>query len=92
MVDLTKPINISLIVILSVFLVSMGILYLSKPSWIQRINNKGKAEIVPILLVSYSLTFALSCGVAALILSSKQKDPETSKIDKPPASSLEYIE
>ena len=90
MLDLTKPVNISLVVIVVAFLASMGILYLSHPSWIQRLNSKGKVEIVPILLVSYSMTFALVCGVAALILSSKQKGGETDLIGKPPPSNFAH--
>jgi hypothetical protein len=88
MLDLTKPVNISLVAILVVFLISMGILYLSKPSWIQKLNSKGKAEISYPLLVSYSITFALVCGVAALLLSSKKTggSPENT-MTKPPASS-----
>ena len=84
MLDLTKPVNISLVVIIVSFLVSMGILYLSHPSWIQRLNSKGKAEVTPILLVSYSTTFALVCGVAALILSSN-KGVDIDKFGKPRA-------
>ena len=88
MLDLTKPVNISLVVILVVFLVSMGILYLSQPSWIQKLNSKGKAEVSYPLLVSYSVTFALVCGVAALLLSSKKKGGSSEHaMAKPPASS-----
>ena len=88
MVDLKKPVNISLIVIVVSFLVSMGILYISHPSWIQRINSKGKVEIAPILLISYSITFSLVCGVAALILSSKKEVVDTDKFGKPPSYDL----
>ena len=90
MLDLTKPVNISLVVIVVAFLVSMGILYLSRPSWIQRLNSKGKAEVTPTLLVSYSITFALVCGVAALILSSTQKGGEKDQIGKPPVSNFSH--
>ena len=88
MLDLTKPVNISLVVIIVTFLVSMGILYLSRPSWIQRLNSKGKSEITPVLLVSYSTTFALVCGVAALILSSKKEGIDNDNSGKPPASTF----
>jgi len=88
MLDLTKPVNISLVVVAIAFLVSMGILYLSRPSWIQKLNSKGKAEIVPTLLISYSITFALVCGVAALILSSTNKNVEKNDLGKPPASNF----
>ena len=67
MLDFTKPVNISLVVIVT-FLVSMGILYLAKPSWIQKLDSKGRAVISYTLAISYSLTFALVSGVAALIL------------------------
>ena len=86
MLDLTKPVNISLVAIVVAFLASMGILYLSRPSWIQRLNSKGKTEVAPALLVSYSTTFALVCGVAALVLSSRQNGTEEDRLGKPPAS------
>ena len=88
MLDLTKPVNISLVVILVTFLLSMGILYLSRPSWIQRLNAKGEAEITVSLLISYSVTFSLVCGVAALILSSKQQGVEENTLGEPPASTI----
>ena len=85
MLDLTKPVNISLVTIIVTFLASLGILYLAKPSWIQRLNNEGKAEISSVLLVSYSVTFALVCGVAALVLSSKQNGQKSNEFGNPPA-------
>ena len=85
MLDLTKPVNISLVTIVVTFLASLGILYLSKPSWIQKLNNEGKTEISSILLISYSVTFALVCGVAALLLSSKQNGPKSNDFGKTPA-------
>jgi hypothetical protein len=87
MLDFKKPNDISLMAIGVTFLLSAGILYLSRPSWIQRLNSKGKAEIVPTLLLCYSVTFALVCGVAALIVSSKQKVGEND-LGKPSASLL----
>jgi len=75
-------------VIAVTFLLSAGILYLSRPSWIQRLNSKGKAEIVPTLLLCYSVTFAIVCGVAALVLSSKQKRVGWNELGKPSASLL----
>lgn len=90
MLDLTKPIDISLVTIVVAFLVSLGILYLSKPSWIQRLNNDGKVEISPILLVSYSVTFALVCGLGALVISSKHKGSEKNNFGKPPASTTGF--
>ena len=85
MLDLTKPVNISLVTIIVTFLASLGILYLAKPSWIQKLNNEGKTEISSILLVSQSVTFALVCGVAALVLSSKKNGQKSDEFGKPPA-------
>ena len=84
MLDFTKPVNISLVVIVT-FLVSMGILYLAKPSWIQKLDAKGKAVISYTLAISYSLTFALASGVATLLLSPKEKRT-SHKISEPSSS------
>mgnify|MGYP001380246282 CR=1 FL=1 len=90
MLDLTKPINISVITIIVSFLASLGILHLARPSWLLRLNNQGKAEISTSLIISYSITFALVCGVAALILSSKKTDTDN-KLGNPPPMSTGFI-
>ncbi len=88
MFDLNSSINISVLVIVITFVISIGILYLSQPSWIQRINNKGKTEIAPILLISYAMTFSLPFGVASLLLCSKKQEETKNALYKPPPSIL----
>lgn len=90
MLDLTKPINISLVTIIIAFLTSIVVLYLAKPSWIQRLDNEGKVEISPAILISYSITFALVSGIAGLILSSRQKG-SNDDFYKPPLKSDRYV-
>ena len=87
MFDLSKPINISLIVTLVTSFIAMAVLYLSKPSWIQRLNNKGKAVIFYPLFISYALTFGIASGIAAFLLSSKGKTGNINP-NKPPSSSF----
>ena len=92
MINLTKPIHVMVLTICISFVISAGILYLAKPSWIQRLNSKGKPEISPILLCSFSMTFALASGVVALLMCTKQRGTiEKKEQNIPPTSAMPSI-
>ena len=91
MLDLKNPINITLLVVAGMFALSMGALYAMQPTWLQKLNLKGKPEISYPLLVSYSLTFALLCGVVAMLLVSGKSVPADAS-QKPPVSSVPSME
>ena len=76
MIDLTKPEHVIVITMCSTMLLSLGILYLASPFWIKKINDQGKVVISGKLIISYSLTFAIVCSLAAFIVIKKEKDQE----------------
>ena len=92
MLDLKNPVNMSLLVTAGAFAVSMGILFAIKPTWLQKLNLKGKAEISYPLLVSYSLTFALLCGVVTMLVVARKDNVEDRTSHKPPITSTPSIE
>lgn len=80
MLNLEKPVNLSLLVMAGAFVASLGTLYLAHPSWIQR-QEKGTGDAViswPIA-IAYALTFSLVCAVATLLLATSRRGPVETK-------------
>jgi len=71
--DLTNPKHLIPIIMCSALVLSVGILYLASPFWIQKIDIDGKVVRSWTLILNYSLTITLLCGLAALIASSKKE-------------------
>lgn len=67
-IDLKKPIVFSLVSIGITFVISMTILFLTKPSYIIEISKNGRQKINPYLTLTYSLVFAILVGILVLIL------------------------
>ena len=87
MLNFSKPTQVTGIVTGGSLLISIGILYLANPSWLQKID-KGKVVRSWPLIISYSITFAFVCGVITLLISSqKRKENKDNTFCKPPASS-----
>ena len=86
MLDFSNPISTTVVVVSVTFLLSIGILYLGHPSWVQKIDSKGKVVIAWSLLIPYAITFSLACGVVTMLLVSKQRGPieAKSKLGAPP--------
>jgi len=80
MLDLTNSKHLIPITMCSVLVLSVGILYLASPFWIQKIDIDGKVVRSWTLILSYSLTIALVCGLTALITISGKKEEETQLI------------
>ncbi len=60
------------------FTLLIGILYLAKPSWVQVVDqNTGKSSISRQLVLAYSVTFALVCAIAVLLIVSNQRTPSS---------------
>lgn len=79
MLDLKTPISISLLTLVVTFIVSVGVLYLAKPAWVQKVNKHNlKTDMSLILILSYSFTFSLVCAIAALLISSGKLTSKTS--------------
>lgn len=73
MFDLKTPISISLLTLVVTFILSVGILYLAKPSWVQKVNKHNlKTDMSLILILSYSFTFSIVCAIASLLISSNK--------------------
>ena len=66
-IDLKQPINSSLFSVLIAFLVSLIILYVTKPSYIMEVSKDGKNKKNIYLLVVYSMLFAISVGILVLL-------------------------
>ena len=89
MLNLKEPVGMSLLTLGTVFVVSLGVLYLVRPSWILKIDKKSGANTIawPIV-VAYALTFAFVCGTAALLItSSRRGSPEPVATQSFPPSS-----
>ena len=82
LIDIKNPIQISLITFTITFIIFVGILFLTKPNWVQVFDKKsGKMFISWVILSSYAITFALVFSIAALLLSSKWRGPLQSSLD-----------
>ena len=66
-IDLKKPINSSLFSILITFVISLIILYTTKPSYIMEVSKNGKNKKNIYLLVVYSILFGISVGIIVLL-------------------------
>ena len=83
LLDLNKPKNILFLAMCVAMILSISILYLSSPSWVQKIDKTGKVVKSWTLILSYSLTFTLTCGVVALIVSANKRGPINVSDGKP---------
>jgi len=73
--DFENPIQITGITFLSVLILSILLLYVTKPSWVQILELKsGKYIFSWLLIFSYSITFALVSSIAALLIISKKQN------------------
>lgn len=81
MFDKKDPITTATATLAISFLLLVGILYLAKPSWVQVVDqNSGKASISWQLIIAYSVSFALVCAIAALLIVSNQRESTSSII------------
>ena len=73
-IDLKNPIHIAIITFAIVLIISIGILALTNPSWVQNLDKKtGKSSTSWVLIVLYSLIFALVSAIAALLIGSNTR-------------------
>lgn len=80
MFDKNNLIFISSISLFISFIISLAILYLAKPKWIQVIDeNSGKLVIYWPSTLAYSVTFAFVCAIIVLLLVTSYNKPT----DKP---------
>lgn len=76
MFDIKKPIESSIIVLLISFLLSILILYCTKPSWVVVVGkSENKILVSWYLILSYSITFALVCAIGTLLFLTKERGP-----------------
>jgi hypothetical protein len=75
-IDLKIPIVRSLCCIPIVFLVSFGILSITKPSYITQISNEGGNNINLYLLVIYSTLFSTITATTVFLLSTTNTNPK----------------
>lgn len=72
-----NPIKMAMLTLVVIFILSIAILALTRPSWVK---VKGSEKLTNwTVLYSYSLTFALVCAIAAMLVSSKYRGPLSSK-------------
>ena len=75
-IDLKKPINSSLFSILITFLLSIMVLFITKPSYITEIDRKKRRRKINIYrLFIYSILFALLVGICVLFIPIKTVHP-----------------
>ena len=72
-----NPITMTMLTIVVIFILSTAILALTRPSWVKVKGSPGKTNWT--VLYSYSLTFALVCAIAAMLVSSKYRGHINSK-------------
>lgn len=72
-IDLKIPIIFSLVSIGITFVISMLILWITKPSYIMKISKKGEKIIDQYLTVTYSLLFSTLIGIITLIVKTGDK-------------------
>ena len=86
-INRNDPVTVVTFTFIVSVLVIGGMLYLLHPTWVQKIDKStGKAEISPELLVSYSITFALVCCIATLLLISGTRQPTSAATHEPSGS------
>ena len=87
MLDIKEPVNFSLLVIVISFLLSVFTLYCSKPSWVLVVSSKENETVVSsCLVVFYSATFAIVCGIGALLFSTKERGPIVESVKRTPST------
>ena len=87
-IDLKKPINSSLFSILITFLLSIMVLFITKPSYITEIDRKKRIKKINIYrLFIYSILFALLVGICVLFIPIKTTIPAQA----PPILEKSYI-
>lgn len=83
MFDIKEPKILSLIALIVSLVLSIMILYCSKPSWILVVSSyENKTKISWPLLLSYSFTFAFVCAIGSLLISTKERGPVSEVVKK----------
>ncbi len=86
-INRNDPVTVVTFTFIVSVLVIGGILYLLHPTWVQKIDKgTGKAEISLELLASYSITFALVCCIATLLIISGTRQPVSAATHEPSGS------
>ena len=71
-----EPIKLSIILMISVFLLFVILLSIFPPFWVKSINiNTGEEYICWKMVILYSVIFSVTTGICSLLLSSKLRGP-----------------
>jgi len=91
-IDLKKPINSSLFSIIITFLLSIMVLFITKPSYITEIDRKKRKKRINIYrLFIYSILFSLLVGICVLFIPIKTTNPVQPAPPAPPILVKSYI-
>jgi hypothetical protein len=66
-IDLKKPINSSLVIMIITLVLSIIILSITEPSYIMEVSKEGKNKKSIYLLLTYSMLFSLSIGITVFL-------------------------
>ena len=89
LLDLTKPKNMMMLSMSVAMIMSVIVLSIASPAWVQKIDITGKVVLSWKIILSYSLTFALACGVISLLVSVNKRG--SIKVNRFPKPSLELL-
>ena len=86
-INRNDPVTVVTFTFIVSVLVIGGMLYLLHPIWVQKIDKaSGKTKVSLELLASYSITFALVCSIATLLLISGTRQPASAATHEPSGS------
>jgi hypothetical protein len=75
MIDKKDTVTIAYMTLIVSFFISVGILYLANPEWIQVANeNTGKSSISWKLILSSSAAFSFVLAIAVLLILSNKRE------------------
>lgn len=79
MIDKKDTVTMAYMTLVVSFFILTGVLYLSNPKWVQRVNqNTGKSSIYWKLVFSYSAAFSFVLAIAVLLILSNQREKKQS--------------
>ena len=79
-IELNNPIIYSISIITIIFLISVIILYLTKPSYIMEISKNGKKKKNIYLIFIYSLLFGVLFGIGVFLYKTEPNSPPGTSI------------
>jgi hypothetical protein len=79
-IDIKKPIYSSLFIMIIILILSIIIMYITKPTYIMEVSKEGHNKKSIYLLLTYSMLFSVSIGITVFLYRTASNKSESTEI------------